>query len=150
MFFYLFFLCFWPLQHLFLLFILALPRSWNADKMLCAIYRDGTVYCQSSRSSHTGLFDPQWSSSQYARSDEFPYRRDDSPHGFFSSPLKREWALLCPCRVDTVILSALNLAWLCWDQGSFLYFTWTHCEKMVFTIQRPLLVNSGILKKMSP
>lgn len=97
--------------------------------MLCVIYRDGTV-CQWSRSSHTGLCDPQWSSSQYARSDGFPYYRDNSLHGFFSSPLKSVLALLCPCRVDAVILSALNLARLCCDRGSFLNFTSTHCEKM--------------------
>lgn len=58
------------------------------------------------------------------------YYRDDSLHSFFSSSLKRERTLLCPCRVDTVILSALNLARLCWDRGSFLCFTWAQCEKM--------------------
>lgn len=113
-------------------FSLALPRSWNADKMLCVIYRDGTVYCQSSRSSHTGLCDPQWNSSQYACSDEFPYHRW-FPAWFLFIPTEKRVntsRLLCPCRVDTVILSALNLPWLCWDQGSFLYFTWTHYEKM--------------------
>lgn len=102
--------------------------------MLCVIYGDlwitHSIVFQSMRSSHAGLSDPQWSSSYYAHSDKFPYYRDDSPDGFFSSLLKRERVLLCPCRVDTVILSALNLAWLCWDRESFLCFSWTHCEKM--------------------
>lgn len=89
-------------------------------------------------------------------SDEFPYYRDDSPHGSFSSPLKREWALHCPCRVDTVILSALNLAWLCWDRGgSFLHFSWTHCEKMEcleFSTDCEDFINSGDFgpQKMPP
>lgn len=80
------------------------------------ICRDVAV-CQWRRSAHTELCDPQWSSSQYVHCDEFPHYRDDSLHGFFSSLLKAERALLCPCGVDTVILSALNLAWLCWDRG---------------------------------
>lgn len=62
--------------------------------------------------------------SQYACSDDFPHYRDDSCTVFFSSPLNGVWALLCPCRVDTVILSALNLAWLCCDLG--LYYTRLH------------------------
>lgn len=128
---------------LFFPYIWLLLHSWETEKMLCVIYGDlwitHSIVFQSMRSSHAGLSDPQWSSSYYAHSDEFPYYRDDSPDGFFSSLLKRERVLLCPCRVDTVILSALNLAWLCWDRESFLCFSWTHCEKMEFRIQRRCL-----------
>lgn len=120
------------------------------EKMLSVICRYGTIYCQSRRSTHPGLCDPQWSSSQYACSDKFLYHRDDSPHGFFSPLLKSAWALLSPCRVDTVILSALNLGWLCSDQWSFLYFSWTPCKrKRVFRIQS-VLMNSEIRPKFPP
>lgn len=68
-------------------------RSWDADKTLCVICRDGTV-CQARRSSHTGLRDPQWSNSQYARSAEFSHYENDSQRSFCSCPLKTEWALV--------------------------------------------------------
>lgn len=101
--------------------------GWNTSSVL-QVTRQGTGLPSQVEADKLHC-DPQWSSSQYVLSHEFPHLQD-SRHGSFSPPLKGEQTLLCPCRVDTAILSALNLAWLCGDQGSFPCFAWTHGVKI--------------------
>lgn len=136
-------LCFsWiPFQHLVLLFTLAVLRSWQ-DTLHDLLGRDPVSRLEA----HIlGSVTSNWTVPSMLAVMRFPYHRDDYLHDFFSSPMKREWALLCPFRVDTRILSALNLAGLCWHQvgGSFPYFTWTHYEKIKYLVALELM-NSEI------
>lgn len=106
---------------------LKLNCGWNTNSVL-QVTRRGTGL-SSQVEAYRLHCDPRRSSSRCVLSHHFPYL-EDSRHGSFSPPLKGEQALLCPCRVDTAILSALNLAWLCGDQGSFPCFARTHGVKI--------------------